>query len=415
MIKHGFLDDHKSILNNFFHLGIIRFSNVLTKLLLVAYLVRVFGEKIFGTLTWAESILQYFVIFINFGFNTYAAKYIVKYEHNKGFTNSIISSIYIVKLILFLMSFLILYSLTFVDEISKNFNLILLLLVSGLGEVLYPLWYFQGREFLKPISLLIIPIKILLLVLTFLYIKSPEDLMLFVVFFVSSQLLLGAVSSWLLTKYSNYKFSVPKIKLLNSILKKGSMYFFGNVSSVLFNATTIFLIGIFVSMEKVSGFDISLKIVLAFIIPFDMLRMAVFPSLTRTQNENTLKKLIYLSLTAGVVLFLLIQFFSENLISLFGGPEMIKYSYVLKLLSYIILVVPASFNIGQCGLIAFGYDKQFNLSLIISSALYLGMLSILFFTENLNFYSLVITRVLSDIFLVLLRIYYLFKVRIISI
>ena len=60
-------------------------------------------------LTWADSIIQFFLMFINFGFNVYAAKYIVDHRNDKQRLNEVVSSIYIIKFLLFVTSFLLLY------------------------------------------------------------------------------------------------------------------------------------------------------------------------------------------------------------------------------------------------------------------------------------------------------------------
>ncbi len=412
MIKINFLGSYKSIINNFFFLALIRASNILTKLLLLIYLVRIFGEKTFGVLTWSDSILQYFIIFINFGFNVYAAKYIVKYKNNKELIDNIISSVLIIKLILFLLSFFILFSLTVIEEVTLNFYIIFLLLVSGFGDVLYPVWYFQGRENLKPLVFVVIPIKILLVFSTYFFVKSHNDLNLFIGIFVTSQILLGLFSFALLIKHSKFKFVVPKRKMLRNIFRKASLYFIGNISSVLFNATTIFLIGIFVSMESVSGFDVALKIVLVLLIPFDVLQMAALPFLAKNKNKKVLKNLIYISIASGIFIFLFLNLFPDTLMTIFGGASMIKYSYILNTLSFITLVVPLSFILGQCGLIAFGFDKEYNFSLIIASIIYILFIVIMIATNNLDFYKLLLARVFSDVILVLIRVFYFFERRI---
>ncbi len=407
MLEINFIKNHKSVLNNFFYLGVLRFFNIITKFLLVAYLVRILGEETFGVFTWSDSILQYFIIFINFGFNVFGAKYVVKYKDNKELINEITSSIYFIKGVIFLLSFLILFSLSFIHEINANFSIIILLLVSGLGEVLYPIWYFQGLEKLKPLTIVLVPIKILLLVFTFLFVKSSNDLFIFLFLLVICQILIGILGYFQLARYAELSFKFPKIKILKNIFKKASLYFFGNLATVIFNATTIFLIGIFFSMEKVSGFDISLKVVAVLLIPFDILQMALLPILTKTKNKVMLRKLIYFSFFAGLFIFIFLNLFPENLLSIFGGESITKYSYVLTILSFITLVVPMSFVVGQCGLVAFGYDKEYNYSLIISSVLYL--LAVLFFilTDSLDFYTLLLIRVFADVFLVLIRSYYL--------
>ena len=66
--------DNLIILKNLSFLTILRVFNVGAKFILVAYLIRVLGKINYGVLTWVDSIIQYFLIIINFGFNIYAAK-----------------------------------------------------------------------------------------------------------------------------------------------------------------------------------------------------------------------------------------------------------------------------------------------------------------------------------------------------
>ena len=57
--------DNLIILKNLSFLSILRFFNIGVKFILVTYLIRVLGKVNYGILTWSDSVLQYFVIFIN--------------------------------------------------------------------------------------------------------------------------------------------------------------------------------------------------------------------------------------------------------------------------------------------------------------------------------------------------------------
>ena len=70
------------LLSNFFYIGVLKFLNIGSKYFLVGYLIRILGENGYGILTWVDSIVQYFIMLINFGFDLYAAKYVV--ENKKG-------------------------------------------------------------------------------------------------------------------------------------------------------------------------------------------------------------------------------------------------------------------------------------------------------------------------------------------
>jgi PST family polysaccharide transporter len=159
----------------------------------------------------------------------------------------------------------------------------------------------------------------------------------------------------------------------------------------------------------VSGFDVALKIVLVSIIPFDMLQQAVFPTISRTRDKVLLKNLLIYSFVIGIIFMVFIHSFSNELLSLFGGQEMIKYSDVLKTLSIITPFVAVTFILGTCTLVSFGFYKEFNLSLIWSSIAYILIVLILWIFNKVTLWNLIYLRVFSDIVLVGIRVYYTIK------
>ena len=97
--------DNVIILKNLSFLSVLRFFNIGVKFLLVAYLVRVLGKINYGILTWVDAAIQYFLIFINFGFEVYAAKYIVENRDSKANLNKVTSAIFIIKAFYLLVAF----------------------------------------------------------------------------------------------------------------------------------------------------------------------------------------------------------------------------------------------------------------------------------------------------------------------
>ena len=120
--------DNLIILKNISYLSFLRFFNIGIKFFLVAYLVRVLGEISYGILTWSDSIIQFFLLFINFGFNIYAAKYIVENRDQKDIINEITSSIFLIKITLFIISFILLYLLTFLNNFEAHKSILFLML-----------------------------------------------------------------------------------------------------------------------------------------------------------------------------------------------------------------------------------------------------------------------------------------------
>ena len=404
--------DNLIILKNLSFLSILRFFNIGVKFFLVAYLVRVLGKTNYGILTWSDSVIQYFLIFINFGFNVYGAKYIVENTNDKLNINKITSAIFTVKFGLFLISFLILFALNFTQTFSAYKEILYLLLIMGVGEVFFPIWYFQGIEKLKLATYITVFSRIFLVLGTFLLVNNPNDLYKHIYLIIFSSFLMGFLGYLTLLKKFNFKFIWVGKQLIKKVIKEAYMFFLGRFLSLTFNFMTIFLIGVFYAMDYVSGFDVALKIVLVCIIPFDMLQQAVFPTITRNKNKNLIKKILILSVFFAILLSLGLYNFSVELLHLFGGEELVEYSNVLQTLSIIPPFVAITFILGTCTLVAFGFNKQFNQSLIISSVFYLIIVLVLYLLNKLTFWNLVYLRVFSDVLLALIRVYYVQKHRI---
>jgi|TARA_R110002051_G_scaffold55482_3_gene103326 PST family polysaccharide transporter len=406
--------DYNIIIKNFSFLSFLKFFNIGFKFILIAYLIRIFGTELYGVLTWADSIIQFFLMFINFGFNVYAAKYIVDHRNDKQRLNEVVSSIYIIKFLLFVTSFLLLYLSSFFNPIAENLGLLYLLLLMGVGEVFFPIWFFQGIEKLKTATIIVFFSRLFVVGATFLFVKLPSDLLLYVGFLILSNVLMGALGVRSIKKQYNIKLYLVKMKTLFEYFKAATMFFLGRFLSLVFNFGTIFLIGIYSNMNDVTGFDTASKIIMLTVIPFEMLQQAVFPTISRTLDKKLLLKLIFISLILGLFLMLVLNIFALELLQLFGGLELLNYVSTLKCLSLLTPLMSVTFILGSCALVAFGFFKEYNRSLIISSLIYVFCVGILYFLNQITFWNLIYLRVFSDFILVFIRGFYVVKKKVLS-
>ncbi len=402
-----------NMISNFFYIGVMKFLNIGSKYILVGYLIRVLGENGYGTLTWIDSIVQYFIMLINFGFDLYAAKYVVENKNNPKKLNEAISAIYYIKGILFLVSFVLLIPLTFNTEINTVINLIFLMLVMGIGEVLTPIWFFQGIEKMKTITIITFFSKLILVLLTFFFIKNSTDIHLYILFLVFTNIIWGFFGFLMMKKEASFKFVAVTFDLIKNYLKEGYLFFIGKFSTFLFNLGTVFLIGYLFTKGQVAGFDIAIKIVFVFIIPFEVLQQALFPVIVRGVRKSVLRNITVATFIISTAIAILLYVFSENVIVIFGGAEMYKYSYVLDLVLILIPIVSLTIIVGNCILVAKGYYKQYNWSLIVSAMVFVSLLIVLKTTDQLNFLNVILIRVLADFIQLLIRFYYNFKFKII--
>lgn len=402
-----------NMISNFFYIGVMKFLNIGSKYFLVGYLIRVLGTNTYGIVTWVDSIVQYFIMLINFGFDLYAAKYVVENKDNPKKLKEVISTIYYIKGILFLISFLFLIPLTFNITISAFMNLIFLMLIMGLGEVLTPIWFFQGIEKMKSITISTFLSKLLLILLTFFFVKNSTDIILYILFLVITNIIWGFLGFFMMKKEIDFKFVAVTFEMLKSYLKEGYLFFIGKFSTFLFNLGTVFLIGYLFTKEQVAGFDISIKIIFVFIIPFEVLQQALFPIIVRGLGKKILQKITIATFFISTLISFLLYLFSEKIIVNFGGADMNQFVGILDLLLLLIPIVSLTIVVGNCFLVAKGFYKQYNWSLIVSAFIFVFLLIVLKVTNQLNFINVVLLRILVDFIQLGIRFYYNFRYKII--
>lgn len=401
--------NYQIILKNFSYLSLMKFFNIGIKIILAAYLIRILGDEKYGLITWLDSVIQYFIMIVNFGFNIYAAKYIVENKKDPKKINEIISSIYIIKGVLFIFSIVCILILGNFETFYNYKQLLLLLMFCGIGEVMFPVWFFQGVENLKPATIIVFLTRLFLLLGTIFFVTSKEHLISYVILFVISSFLMGLLGVIYLFRYYKIKVTLIPLKILKVYFSESIPFFVGRFLSLVFNFGTIFFIGKFCLLEQVSGFDTSLKIIMLGVIPFEMLQQAVFPTISRTKNKKLLKNLVYLSIVVGTIVGFLIFLLSEYFMFWFGGEEMLVFSLTLQFLALLCPFVALTFILGTCSLVAFGFFREYNFSLIFTSLIYILILVVLYFTNNITFWNLIYLRVFGDVLMVLIRLYYSIK------
>lgn len=398
--------NNQIILKNFSYLTLMKFFNIGVKIVLAAYLIRILGTEKYGLITWLDSIIQYFIMIVNFGFNIYAAKYIVENKNKSTKINEIVSSIFIIKGSLFILSVICVLFLGSFETFSAYKKLLLLLMFSGIGEVLFPVWFFQGIENLKPATIIVFLTRLFLLIGAVIFVNSQYDLLSYILLFVMSSVLMGVSGMFYLFKYYKIKIILLPISKLMKYFKESIPFFIGRFLSLVFNFGTIFFIGKFCLLEQVTGFDTGLKIVMLGVIPFEMLQQAVFPTISRTKNRKLLKNLVYVSFIVGVFVGTIIFLMADYFMVWFGGEEMLQFAPSLKLLAVLCPFVSLTFILGTCSLVAFGYYKEYNFSLIFTSIVYILILIVLYFTHEIKFWNLIYLRVFGDVLMALIRLYF---------
>lgn len=205
----------KSLKKNFVYNFINEILVLIVPLITTPYLSRVLQEEIIGRISYSNSIVTYFVLFANLGFSIYGQRQIARCRDNQEEKSKAFWEIIILKMIFTTVSLIVLYSISFSVSFGDNYNLYILILSLEIINVYFDFTFlFKGEEEFKTIAIRSIITKLISLIGIFTFVKTKDDVWIYLVFFsgstlVSNLLMLPAVIK-----------SISKCKISELNLKK---------------------------------------------------------------------------------------------------------------------------------------------------------------------------------------------------
>jgi len=340
-------DNKKRLKSNFMYLSFLQGANYFLPLLTFPYLVKVLGVEYFGVLAFATALVAYFGVVTDYGFNLTATKEISLYREDKNKVEEIFSAVMSIKLLLLLLSFLVLYALTLMFESLYAYQEIYLLTFGNIvGQVLFPIWFFQGMEQMKYITYLNLISKSIFTLAIFMFVGQEEDLYLVPLFIAFGSSVAGILA--LILIYYNFKisFRFQSKEILISYLKEGWHIFLSRLYVSIYNKTNTILLGIFTNNLTVGYYAIVEKIVLALGGLFDPINQALYPYLVRRHKENSetflklIKKVSFIFLGVAFILLLISEYFKDEIILLIRGEENTVIVFLLSIFLFRICIFP---------------------------------------------------------------------------
>lgn len=368
-----------SLIKNSLALIALQGVNYIIPLVTLPYLVRVLGPTEYGNVSIAFSIIQYAVLFTDFGFNLSISKKIAQNKHNKSFISKLYFNTVATKFILAIISGVVILFLVF--SFPKLFEIRYIILCGYLqvfSSVFIPIWLFQGIERAATYSFISIAIKLLIIPLTYLFVNSNNDggISLLIQGFIL--LLTALVAIYYVHKKQYISFIYPKARIMFSIFQDALPIFIGTLAVSLYTLSTPLILGLMSNSTEVGFFSAADKLRGAFLGIFLVLGGVLYPRISRLFCENPdkaflfLRRLLVIATTVLMISSMFFYTFSSEIANIILGKQYINSKILIQIMSPMILLIPLSVIFSNYILLSLGHNNLFAKVPVITLCFHLG-------------------------------------------
>ena len=406
---------NNSLIENIFSLSILNGLNLILPLVTIPYLVATVGSAHYGIYSIVYSIVQYALLVSNYGFSYTSTKQIAQNRDNIETVSWIFSSTILAKIILSAISIVVCAGI-----VQLFFPKYMLVYLCGLGiilgDVINPVWLFQGMENMKYLTISNGVAKIIFTLLIFVFVRNSDDYV-YIIFLNSIGFLTGGIVSIVIARFVfQIKFTLVGLKDAWKQIREGQVVFFSTVFTNLFNNSFVVILGLFVSEYSVGIYAAVDKIIKAAKILVDPISNALFPHVSRIFKENgnmeNVSRLFHYGKVIGCLLLsivVVLDLTAPFVCNIFLKSIADESIMMIRLLSPVIVLGGLNYVFGVVGLINLGSQKAWLKNLFISSLA--GISFLLLTVKSIDIMAAVVGTIVAELSLFIMTIIELIKLK----
>lgn len=372
----GASDEKKILFGNFCSLSILQGVSYVLPLITLPYLVRVLGAEKFGLVAFSQAFIQYFIILTDYGFDLSATKEVSIHREDQQKVSEIFISVLTIKFVLMVLSLILLCAVVFgFSKFKSDWQLYFLAFGSVFGQVLFPVWLFQGMERMKYMVFLNITSKFFFTILIFIVVRKTTDYFYVPLITSCGYILAGILGQWLAFRDFGIRFRLPVITCLWPHFKNSTSFFLSRASVSIYTSSNAFFLGLFATNTVVGYYSAAEKIYLAFQCIYQPLTNALYPYMAKHRNISIYKKIFKFSLVINSISCILLFIFSGPLVTCIFGSNFYPSVAILRVFSIALFFLVPAVLLGYPFLAALGFARYANGSVIAASLFHLAILA----------------------------------------
>ncbi len=360
----------KSITKNIIYNLLFQVVTLVLPLVTLPYVSRVLGANGVGIYSYTSSITQYFILFGTLGLAMYGNRQIAYMRDNKEDMSRAFWSILLLRMCTTGFA-AILYITIFIHTKMYN-DIYMIQALTIISAMLDISWLYMGLEDFKKIVSRNIIIKILGVFLIFIFIKSYEDLGLYI-FINAATLLLGNAVMWIYLPKTVSKVRIKFNDILINIIPSIRL-FIPQIAIQIYLVLDKTFLGLLSNVTEVGYYEQSEKIVKATLAVVTVLGIVMMPRMSNLYANGDKEKMNdYLNISLKGVTYVSIPMFigligvANEFVPWFFGDDFNKIKYLIPMLSPILYFIALSSVMGTQYLLPANRIKEYSRSVSIGA------------------------------------------------
>jgi polysaccharide transporter, PST family len=389
---------------------VLQAANTALPFITIPILVHKLGVDGYGQIGVAIAVIQYLLLFVEFGFSIPSVRSIARSENQKEEASKLFSNTSSVKLLIMLIGMLIGKIIIFSFSISVELSFLLSIgCLIVIGQILTPSWLFIGRESGDILLVMTIIPRILAVPAIVLLVNQVDDIEIAMALQVIPVLVTAFLAIYWAFKNKWLHLIAPTISEMKCQIRIAWPLFIAAATTSLYTSSTPILLNALSGPYYVGVFLIAEKVRQGLLCILPPITMVIYPKMSRVFSMGTktpfnfIKKLLILMLLGASIFSACSFYFSDNIISILFDSKAIDSAVVLRVMSISIFVTCLITVLGTYILLPLGAEKVYSMIIGVAGFFHLGFTSILivYFKSIGAAYGMLLTELLIAILMIL--------------
>ena len=352
-------------MKNMTALGVLQIANYLIPLLVLPIISRVLGATLFGSVGYAQNIVSYLTLIVNFGFEYSATRQIAIAGDNKEKKDRLFWAVITAKAGLLVLSFAVLACLPlFIPRVACDPQLYIYTALLNIGIVFFPTWYLQGIQQMSKMAWANFFTKLLGAVLVIALVREASAYRLYPLLLSLSGIVIGIGAMVYVIRYFHIGRYTLNKETLREVFVAGWPIFLNNVFVCLYSTVNMTMLGWYAADDTIGYFHAAQKLITALIMILVVpVSTAIYPEISRrfeaskAEGARFLKRVLVIAGAVAAVASFLAYLTAPIVVRLVYGVGYEPAADILRWLSPIPFLVMTATLLTVQGLYGMGLQK----------------------------------------------------------